>query len=448
MVSGAAQALKKASRAPLLRSTTVLHVRRDGKVCMGSDGQVTLGDAIVKQTAAKVKRTARGKVLVGFAGGGADALALFTRFEAKLEEHHGNLERAVVELAKDWRTDRMLRQLEAMMIVADRDQSLPGLGQRRPHPARRDGSARRRLGRQLRARRRARAAAQHHAVRRRDRPRGAAHRRRDLHLHQRPHHPRGAGVTTAAPPGVPALPPAASLRWLEELTPRQIVAELDRYIVGQKAAKNAVAIALRNRWRRQRLTPAMADEIYPKNILMIGPTGVGKTEIARRLAKLAHAPSSRWRPASSPRWATSAATSSRWCATSSRWRWRWCAQEKRESVRVRAAERAEERLLQLLLPHRAPGISGPGFGLGGYGAAGSRARRGPHRRRAGRRDAREAARAAARRPPRRAPGGGRGRGAVAARASRCSRRRASRRSASTSRTCCRDCSAARAASGA
>jgi ATP-dependent HslUV protease, peptidase subunit HslV len=107
--------------APALRSTTVLLVRRDGKVCMGSDGQVTLGDAVVKQTAAKVKRTARGRVVVGFAGGGADALALFTRFEAKLEEHHGNLERAVVELAKDWRTDRMLRQLQAMMIVADRD---------------------------------------------------------------------------------------------------------------------------------------------------------------------------------------------------------------------------------------------------------------------------------------------------------------------------------------
>src|ERR1051325_8575057 len=111
------------NEAPLLRSTTVLHVRRDGKVCRASDGQVTLGEAVIKQTAAKVKRTAKGKVLVGFAGGGADALALFTRFEAKLEEHHGNLERAVVELAKDWRTDRMLRQLQAMMIVADRDQS-------------------------------------------------------------------------------------------------------------------------------------------------------------------------------------------------------------------------------------------------------------------------------------------------------------------------------------
>ncbi|HEV8630533.1 MAG TPA: ATP-dependent protease subunit HslV [Thermoanaerobaculia bacterium] len=108
---------------PALRSTTVLLVRRDGQVCMGSDGQVTLGETVIKRGASKVKRTGRGKVLVGFAGGGADALALFTRFEAKLEEHSGNLERSVVELAKDWRTDRMLRQLQAMMIVADRDQA-------------------------------------------------------------------------------------------------------------------------------------------------------------------------------------------------------------------------------------------------------------------------------------------------------------------------------------
>ena len=97
-------------------------------------------------------------------------------------------------------------------------------------------------------------------------------------------------MTTAAPPGAPAPSAPVSLSWLEQLTPRQIVAELDKYVVGQKAAKKAVAIALRNRWRRQRLDAAMADEVYPKNILMIGPTGVGKTEIARRLAKLARAP--------------------------------------------------------------------------------------------------------------------------------------------------------------
>ena len=89
--------------------TTVLMVRRDGKACMASDGQVTFNDTVIKSTASKVKRAGKGKVLVGFAGGAADGLALFTRFEGKLESFSGNLERAVVELAKDWRTDRALR---------------------------------------------------------------------------------------------------------------------------------------------------------------------------------------------------------------------------------------------------------------------------------------------------------------------------------------------------
>ncbi len=104
-------------------STTVLLVRREGKVCMASDGQVTMNNAIVKASASKVKRAGKGRVLVGFAGGAADGLALFTRFEGKLEEYGGNLERAVVELAKDWRTDRALRQLQALMIVADKEKS-------------------------------------------------------------------------------------------------------------------------------------------------------------------------------------------------------------------------------------------------------------------------------------------------------------------------------------
>jgi len=106
-----------------MRATTVLLVRRDGRVAMASDGQVTLGNAVMKAGAAKVKRAGKGRVLVGFAGGAADGLALFTRFEAKLEEFNQNLERAVVELAKDWRTDRVLRQLEAVMIVADAEKS-------------------------------------------------------------------------------------------------------------------------------------------------------------------------------------------------------------------------------------------------------------------------------------------------------------------------------------
>jgi ATP-dependent HslUV protease subunit HslV len=99
--------------------TTVLAVRRNGVVAIGSDGQVTLGSTVIKQGAAKVRRLAGGKVLAGFAGSVADALALFTRFEAKLDEYGHNLERAAVELARDWRTDKALRHLEAMLITAD-----------------------------------------------------------------------------------------------------------------------------------------------------------------------------------------------------------------------------------------------------------------------------------------------------------------------------------------
>ncbi len=110
-------------------ATTVLLVRRGGRVVMASDGQVTLGTTVVKASAAKVKRAGRGRVLVGFAGGAADGLALFARFETKLEESNQNLERAVVELAKDWRTDRALRQLDAVMLVADAERSFLVSGQ-------------------------------------------------------------------------------------------------------------------------------------------------------------------------------------------------------------------------------------------------------------------------------------------------------------------------------
>ena len=105
-------------------STTVLCVRSGGKVAMASDGQVTLGTTVMKQTAAKIRRLAGGSVIAGFAGSSADAFALFSRFEGKLDEHRGNLERSAIELAKDWRTDKMLRQLEALLIVADRQSSL------------------------------------------------------------------------------------------------------------------------------------------------------------------------------------------------------------------------------------------------------------------------------------------------------------------------------------
>src|SRR5205809_2364575 len=103
----------------LVRSTTVLCVRRNGSVVMAGDGQVTLGETVIKHSAKKIRRLYNDKILAGFAGSSADSFALFARFEAKLEQFHGNLSRAAVELAKDWRTDRSLRHLEAVMIVAD-----------------------------------------------------------------------------------------------------------------------------------------------------------------------------------------------------------------------------------------------------------------------------------------------------------------------------------------
>lgn len=106
------------------RGTTILSVRRNGKVVVGGDGQVTLGNTVMKGNARKVRRLYDDKVLAGFAGGTADAFTLFERFEAKLQQHNGNLTRAAVELAKDWRTDRMLRKLEALLIVADSNASL------------------------------------------------------------------------------------------------------------------------------------------------------------------------------------------------------------------------------------------------------------------------------------------------------------------------------------
>jgi ATP-dependent HslUV protease subunit HslV len=104
--------------------TTILSVRRDTSVALGGDGQVTLGNVVVKGGAKKVRRIYHDRILAGFAGGTADAFALFERFEAKLDKHQGNLMRSAVELAKDWRTDRMLRRLEAMLAVADKERSL------------------------------------------------------------------------------------------------------------------------------------------------------------------------------------------------------------------------------------------------------------------------------------------------------------------------------------
>ncbi|MCX7948616.1 MAG: ATP-dependent protease subunit HslV [Treponemataceae bacterium] len=107
-----------------VRSTTILAVRRDGKVAMAGDGQVTVGETVMKPNARKVRRLLDGKVLCGFAGATADAFTLFERFEVKLKEYSGDLARAAVELAKDWRTDRALRRLEAMLLVADKQKTL------------------------------------------------------------------------------------------------------------------------------------------------------------------------------------------------------------------------------------------------------------------------------------------------------------------------------------
>jgi ATP-dependent HslUV protease, peptidase subunit HslV len=104
---------------PKIRSTTVICVRRDGKVVMAGDGQVTMNNEVIKSSAKKLRRLYNDKILAGFAGSTADAFALFSRFETKLEQFNGNLSRAVVELAREWRTDRVLRHLEALLLVAD-----------------------------------------------------------------------------------------------------------------------------------------------------------------------------------------------------------------------------------------------------------------------------------------------------------------------------------------
>lgn len=113
----------------LVRSTTVLSVRRNGQVVLAGDGQVTLGESIIKHTARKIRRLYQDKILAGFAGSTADAFSLFSRFEAKLEQYHGNIGRAAVELAKDWRTDKYLRHLEALLLVCDKEQTFMLSGQ-------------------------------------------------------------------------------------------------------------------------------------------------------------------------------------------------------------------------------------------------------------------------------------------------------------------------------
>src|SRR6201995_2211255 len=113
----------------LIRSTTVLSVRRDGKVVLAGDGQVTLGESVIKHSAKKIRRLYNDKIVAGFAGSTADAFTLFSRFEAKLEQYNGKLGRAAVELARDWRTDKFLRHLEALLLVSDKEQTFLLSGQ-------------------------------------------------------------------------------------------------------------------------------------------------------------------------------------------------------------------------------------------------------------------------------------------------------------------------------
>ena len=174
----------------LWHGTTILTVRKGGMVAIGGDGQVSIGQTIVKANAKKVRRLGKGDVIGGFAGATADAFTLFERLEAKLEQYPGQLTRAAVELAKDWRTDRYLRRLEAMMIVADKQVSLvlTGTGDVLEPESRRHGH---RLRRQLCAGRGARAD-RRPARRRSDRAPLARHRRRHLRLHQPQRHHRDA----------------------------------------------------------------------------------------------------------------------------------------------------------------------------------------------------------------------------------------------------------------
>ncbi len=123
------QAVEHMTTKRLLRSTTVLSVRRGGQVVLAGDGQVTLGESVIKHTARKIRRLYQDKILAGFAGSTADAFSLFSRFESKLEQYHGNIGRAAVELAKDWRTDKYLRHLEALLLVCDREQTFLLSGQ-------------------------------------------------------------------------------------------------------------------------------------------------------------------------------------------------------------------------------------------------------------------------------------------------------------------------------
>jgi ATP-dependent HslUV protease subunit HslV len=257
------------------------------QVAIGGDGQVTLGNIVVKGSARKVRKLYHGKVLAGFAGATADAFTLFERFEAKLEKHQGHLVRAAIELTKDWRTDRVLRRLEAMLAVADREASLIITGNgdvlEPEHGIVAIGSG------GAFAQSAAKALLDHTDMPARDIVKKSLEIAGELCIYTNMHHTIETLVLGCYKLIAVSAKRARTCHHvvhdpagdrLRTRPPHRRPAE----------AKRAVAIALRNRWRRQQVDEKLRHEITPKNILMIGPTGVGKTEIARRLARLADAP--------------------------------------------------------------------------------------------------------------------------------------------------------------
>ncbi|GFR20962.1 ATP-dependent protease subunit HslV [Trichonephila clavata] len=276
--------------------TTILSIRKDKSVVVIGDGQVSLGYTVIKSGAKKVRRLSGDSVIAGFAGATADAFTLFERLESKLDKHPGQLMRACVELAKDWRMDKYLRKLEAMMIVADKSISLviTGTGDvLEPE----DGIAAIGSGGNF-ALSAARALIDTKGISIEEIAKKAMKiaaiyvftqiiisdtydEKNDLYKDTKSGFDSNDSDIQVND---------STQVLLDDLPPQKIVKELDRFIIGQDDAKRAVAIALRNRWRRNQVPFPLRDEIIPKNILMIGHTGVGKTEIARRLAKLAGAP--------------------------------------------------------------------------------------------------------------------------------------------------------------
>src|SRR5439155_9199805 len=226
---------------------------------------------------------------------------------------------------------------------ARHDVDLPAVGHRRPHRARR-WDRRDRIGRALRAGGRQGAGKQYRSQRPCNCRKVDGHRGRNLHLYERGY--RGGRAVVAI------YLPQTTRTSAGALTPRQIVAELDKYVVGQTAAKRAVAIALRNRMRRQKLAPELAEEIAPKNILMIGPTGVGKTEIARRLARLAQSPFLKVEASKFTEVGYVGRDVESMVRDLVELGVDMVREERLEEVRVKAGQNAEDRLLDILLPPR------------------------------------------------------------------------------------------------